>query len=144
MSDETKYFGVLSGDVNQIWDSIKPMMDKAIKYADWKYDVEDIKQDIINRNLQLWVATMEDKPVMCLVTRIEQFPKEKAMLLFMYSTMPHSGKDREGIWGFKDIIFSWAKSMGCKSIYFYGRPGWEKVLDSRGFKKIYTVMRREI
>jgi hypothetical protein len=129
--------GVLSSAIEQVWDEVKPLLLRALQYADSKYNDEDIFIALKNGEMQLWLV-FDDKGDMCAfcITRIICYPREKrAAILF---TSGHNVME----WvHFNEVIGAWATSNGCSTLEVYGRPGWEKLLAPYGYEKIHTVLK---
>lgn len=74
------------------------------------------------------------------VTQILCYPKHKTLMVV------HTAGDGMNEW-LDDLIAAFdqfAKGMGCKFIEEYGRKGWQKTLQKRGWSPVYTVMRKEV
>ena len=48
--------GILFDQIDDEWSEIKPLLDRAMDYADGKIDSDDIYQSIKSRDMQLWVV----------------------------------------------------------------------------------------
>lgn len=123
------------------WKDTERYIVTALEYADGKYKLEDIRQMVLRGTLILWVIYNEEKKKAagCLLTEIYIYPHKKNLCIFLM------GAD-----DFKDAVplieelKEYASGIGCDSIEFYGRPGWETLLKPYGFEKIHTVMRLKI
>ena len=113
-------------------------VEAALEYTDGKYNLSDVISQVLQGMLTLWVVYNEtkDKAVGCLLTEILGYPRSKALSIFLLG-----GDDFTEIVQTLDELKEYAKGMGCKTIEFYGRDGWEKVLKPSGFEKIHIVMR---
>jgi len=134
-----KIQGILNDRIEEVWDQVTPLISNALRYSYQEYDLEDIKQGLLDRDMQLWVAFREDMITTCMITRILKFPKAKHLVILIYS-----GEDVKRMLPFKEKLYEWAKGQGCTSVQLYGRPGWERVLAKEGYEKIYTVLRAKL
>lgn len=131
-----KLYGVLHSHIEQVWPTVAPMIERVLPHTDGKYLACDIRDLLLSRDMQLWVAVDEDI-LSCAVTQIHTWPRKKVATIVMCAG------DDMGHWlHMHDFLASWALENGCQAIEIYGRPGWEKVLPS--YKKIHVVLRREL
>lgn len=135
--DKCFLYGVQTDQVDQIWRFVIPLLEKAFDFADGKYSIDTIYQEIKKQTMQLWVIFDKQYHLKAIcITQIIFYPTEKRLaILFM------AGFDMEKWLDLIDGLFGFAKQHDCKSIEVYGRPGWEKALKKYGFEKIHTVMR---
>jgi hypothetical protein len=116
-------------DYESVWHLIHDYMEGAAKYTYGRYTVDDIKNELLKGNQQLWIA-YDDKIYGAVVTEVMQYPQMKAL------TMHFTG----GIELFKwknemlSVLRSFAKDCGCQTIESFGRTGWKKVFSKDGFK----------
>lgn len=134
-----RFYGVLSTGIDLIWDEVKPLLEKAIEYADGKYSADDIYQQLLEKTMQLWVVYNDKGLVCCVITQIYFYPQAKRLGILFLSSL--NLKDVMPFW---DVLAEFARSKGCDGVEIYGRPGWEKALQNIGFRKIHTVLRANI
>ncbi len=123
--------------VSVVWPRVAHLIRPAIEYVDSGFSEADILGKIIVSDMQLWVV---DSYRAAAVTQIVVYPQHKTCLVVAL------GGEGMAEW-FDELmgtIESWAAGMGCKYVEEYGRKGWEKVGAKRGYKPIYTVMRRSL
>lgn len=114
---------------------------EALAYTDGKYSIEDVLAELQREMQLLWVVYNEEKAkaVGCLVTEVLGYPRHKALSIFLLG-----GDDFSEIVTLLDELKDYAVGVGCKTIEFYGRDGWEKTLKDYGFEKTHIVMRANI
>lgn len=116
-------------EVGRVWHVIEPYMARCAEYTYGRYTAEDIKNQIIEKNDQLWVA-YDEKVYGAVVTGVVEYPRMKT--LCMHFT---GGVDLQK---WKDpmlsVLRSFAKDMDCDVIESYGRPGWKRVFADDGFR----------
>lgn len=120
---------------------VRPFVESALAYTDGKYNITDVLDAIRDGMQMLWVVYNEEKAKAqgCLVTEILAYPRAKALSIFLLG-----GDDFSEIIALLDELKDYAQGNGCKTIEFYGREGWEKVLEPHGFEKTHIVMRLNI
>lgn len=140
--DETKprVYGVPVEAFSRIYDEVIPLIVKALKHSDGKYSIEDIVRIINSRDGQLWVACYEDSKVTTMmVTQVITYPQERRLLILLYA-----GQGVASTGYFLPVIYEGARKLGCTAVEIYGRPGWERVMEREGFKKVHTVLSKKL
>lgn len=126
--------------IEKFWAALAPKIADALAYADDKYALEDVKKEVLENQMQLWVVCRQDnkKVLGVVVTQVLVYPR-KNVLVICYAGGKLGGEvARETAAKLGD----WAKSKGdIKSIEIWGRPGWERVL---GWERIHTVIRKQL
>lgn len=120
---------------------VQSYIEDALRYSDDKYNLDDVVKMIKSHTLILWVVynDVERRAIGCLLTEILQHPRCNALSVFLLG-----GHDFDRIVQTLGQLKEYAVGIGCKSIEFYGREGWEKVLKPYNFEKIHTVMRLKL
>ena len=108
-------------------------IEAALAYSGGTHLFEDVEKAINDGIMQLWPAKNS-----AAVTEIVQYARKKVCNVFL------AGGDLDEIIGGMDSLTEWARSQGCESVTLYGRKGWERVLDSHGFKPVMVVLERKI
>lgn len=113
----------------------------ALEHSNDKYTYEDVMSLVKAESLILWVVYNDDKQkaIGCLLTETIQYPQRKCLYIFLLG-----GDDFDDMAQCFDEIHEYAKGIGCDSIEFCGREGWEKRLRRFQFKKVHTVMSLEL
>jgi len=131
--------GVQSADIEKVWPSILPYVRDTLEYSDNKYSLQSIKTALLEKEMQLWLATQGVNILSYAITQIITYPTHKRLCVAFVG----------GIEMFQWIHFvnelkEWGKYHGCSAVEGYGRPGWEKALEKFGFKKIQTIYKTDI
>ena len=126
-------------EVAGVWILVKDLIQKACDRAGAFADAEDIKSWLEKGTMQLWVAfDNNDKKIKCVtVTEIRQYPKYKVC-----DCKITTGTDYKSWVDFMDNVVNWARSLGCKKMEIFTRPGWEKVLKRKGFEKTHVQLEK--
>jgi hypothetical protein len=118
-------------DYTKVFPTIDSYLEKAAKYTYGRFSANDIKNELLIKQQQLWIAFDEIDTYGFVVTEIIQYPKMR--VLIMHFT---AGKD---LVKWKDAMLvdlqDFAKFNDCKIIESYGRPGWAKVFKNDGYKQ---------
>ena len=125
--------------VKEVWILVKDLIQKACDFSDGFADAEDFKKWLEQGTMQLWVAwDDEEKKVKCVcITEIKQYPKYKVC-----GCKITTGSSFNKWVDFMDFVMEWAKQEGCRKMEIHTRPGWEKVLKSKGFFKTHVQLER--
>jgi len=127
------------GEVEKVWPLAKELVQKACQ-TNGGFNAEHILEFLKEGTMQLWMAIDEDnKVICCCVTEIRQYPNFKVCDLRITT-----GEQFERWVDYMDNICEWAKSNGCKKMEVFARPGWERILKHKGFKKTHVQIEREL
>jgi N-acyl-L-homoserine lactone synthetase len=55
-----------------------------------------------------------------------------------------TGEQFERWFNYMDQICEWARKEGCKKMEIFARPGWERILKHKGFRKTHVQIEREL
>lgn len=116
--------------VEAAWPEIESYMEGAAEYTYGRYLAEDIKQGLLTKPHQLWVAFDDDGMKGAVVTEIVQYPRLRSLVMHFTG-----GKELEN-WkpDMLSLLQRFAKDNECGVIESYGREGWGKVFKNDGFK----------
>ena len=124
---------VLPEHYDAIWPDIDDYMAGAAKYTYGRFEADDIKENLKEKDQQLWIA-FDDAIKGAVITEIIQYPRMR--VLSMHFT---GGKELQ-TW--KDQMLktlqSYAKDKNCDVIESMGRSGWSKVFKGDGFNPRLT------
>lgn len=141
MADEvTEFFGIVSHDIDMAWPDVEPLLQRAIKYSDDKFDTQSIYEALIARDMQLWVATTATHEIKAFaITEIVDYPT-KTVMLIMFA----AGFQMEKWLHYIHVLKRYAYHHKCDSIEIYGRKGWAKKLAKYGYEQIHAVYRLDL
>ena len=122
-------------DIDTYWSLCQFMIIEALQYNGRKTSAPQIKQEIIEGFLQLYIIFgsddgVENKMFGVLITRITKHPN-----LLQLEVEILTGKKRE-LWEDKVIVTleQLAVMNDCARISILARPGWKKLGDKNGYK----------
>jgi N-acyl-L-homoserine lactone synthetase len=55
-----------------------------------------------------------------------------------------TGEQFERWYDYMDNICEWAKANGCAKMEIFARPGWERILKSKGFTKTHVQIEKPL
>lgn len=122
---------VLREHIEEVWPFIKGYMEGAARYTYGRFTADDIKQDLLTKDQQLWIAYKDGAIHGAVVTEILQYPRLR--VLAMHFVGGHNVPECKP--PVMALIKKFAKDHGCDIIESYGRKGWAKVFEKDGFKQ---------
>lgn len=131
--------GIHTSQLDDVWPQVEGWVHAAVLKSQHDYTVQDIKEFIRNRSMQLWVWYEGDEIVACLVSTIIVFPRRKVC------SLPFIGGRAMRKWltsEVEEIVAQWAREQGCSQFEGYCRDGWLRLLPH--WNKVWTTMRRNI
>lgn len=135
----TELINFTKEQVEKVWPLAKDLVQKACE-TNGGFNAEHILEFLKEGTMQLWMAIDENNQVICCcVTEIRQYPNFKVCDLRITT-----GVQYERWVDYMDNICEWAKSNGCKKMEVFARPGWERILKHKGFKKTHVQIEREL
>ena len=122
------------------------MQDELIKCRDWiqsaldkggdTHDFVDIVDGVMSGHMQLWSGANG-----CAVTEILVYPNKKILHVFLAGG--DQGHGIKQITDMHDDAVEWGKAQGCDGMTIAGRKGWQRVLESKGWKQQFTTLSKE-
>jgi len=122
------------------------IQEKLIRCRDWiqsalekgggTHDFKDIVDGVLSGHMQLWFGVKG-----CAVTEIIVYPNKKVLHVFLAGG--DQGHGIEQITDMHDDAVEWGKAQGCDGMTIAGRKGWQRVLESKGWKQQFTTLVKE-
>jgi hypothetical protein len=126
--------------LDTIWEDVAAWLEPAIKTADGKFSIEDIKDEILSHTLVLWMVWENGKPSAFYTTRIIEYPQRKALALdWLGGTGIRRWMD-----AVLDNVEEHARNNNCLHLEGYGRMAWGRLLKRRGWEPEYVAYRMEL
>jgi hypothetical protein len=137
MNDEVRVYGADCARISVVWHDVAPFLERALKYAHFKYLLDDIYKAIQKNDMQLWLAYTDEGMCACFVTNVLEFPQERTLEIVFCG-----GKNMRvwvaDVW---KVISDFGRISHCKACEVIGRRGWKRVLTKFGFKEVQTIFR---
>lgn len=128
--------GVTRDMLDDVWPQVAPLIERALRHSRGELTADDVRHDLLEQYMQLWVAADERKKVeACLVTQIVIYPKRKMLRIVVLA-----GK-KSHRWGCGwEMISTWARLAGCDGVEAHARPGIARLYKKLGFRNYYSVV----
>jgi len=137
---KTELLNFTKDQVEKVWPLAKPYVEKACE-TNGGFNAEHILEFLQSGLMQLWMAVDgKTNQVICVcVTEIREYPNFKVCDLRITT-----GEQFERWFNYMDQICEWARKEGCKKMEIFARPGWERILKHKGFRKTHVQIEREL
>lgn len=131
--------GIHASKVDDVWNRIEHFTQAALDRTEGEMAINDVKQYVEDRDMQLWVICDEEDIVGALITEVLDFPRKKAC---RYVTLGGDLKDAFPV--IDQSISAWAKSLGCDRMELIGRRGWSRAIKNLGYNEAYVYVTKDI
>lgn len=132
--------GIPANEASQWWPKVARWCDAALAHGGGLLALEDVKQAVENRDMQLWVIhEWRELKAVC-VTEIRQWPRAKVLTAIIVG-----GEDMpRWVAALDDVLMRYAKSNDCKAVDAHGRRGWTKTLCALGWRDAVVTFAKEV
>lgn len=128
--------GIESCRVDDVWNEIKQLVERACARSFPKFTVDNIKAAVMRRDMQLWVI-VEEKIYAVIVTEIINYPLRRVCRVLIAT-----GSQRERWQHLISEIENWAADHGCVSMDLLARPGWKRIL--KGYRHSHDQLEKDL
>jgi len=104
-------------------------MRKALRLGSDTHTVEDLVEALKRGEMQAWT---NDRAIV--MTEIAQTPRRRFVHVFL------SAGELSGVLELMEQIEKWGLEQGCEFARAYVRPGYERILKERGWKRKMIMM----
>lgn len=126
--------------VDIVWEDAKRVLHKSVNTSAGKFEVEDLKQELKQGQLVLWLVMDGSEVLAALTSRVIEYPGRRAMALDWVG-----GKHmRKWLPLVLNTLQKYATDCECKHIEGYGRKAWGRILQKYGWKPEYIAYRMEL
>ena len=98
-------------DIDQVWEDVKPLLDKALAHADGEMLSSDILDLILDDREVLWVGINNGEVFCAGVTEVITYPRKKVLRIITFASK--SGHDYELWKDFTEIIEGFGTTESC-------------------------------
>ena len=127
--------------IANVWLTVSPSLDKAIKRTHGRFHNVDILTSLLDGTASLWLALQDKTIIGSLVFVITQYPGGVIAGRIDYI----AGRDRDEwfdeMW---NAICSYAKDQKCTTIEMVARPGTAAYVDKWGGKRVGILMEYDL
>lgn len=129
--------GIRAEHVEEFWPQASVLLQKALDKSQGDYALNDVKKELLERDMQLWIWIEGHTLISCCVTKIVNYPQR------LICQIPLIAGTKMRLWlQCEDVISAWAKEQGCTQLEGFSRDGWLKVLCH--WRKAWTTIRRDL
>lgn len=130
---------IMPHQLTDVWCSVEPLVVLACARSSGKFLAADVARAVALGEFQLWVGADDGEayPKVIMITRLLPYPRLTACEL-----LACVGDDREAWEPLLDDVEAWAKANGASLMQPIARPGWERVLAKRGYRKTHVMLEK--
>jgi hypothetical protein len=110
-------------DIAYIWEQVAPLLDRVKEHSEGELETDDFLEPLTHGDMQLWIATEDQKMHSAMVTQIVPYPQKQVLRVISIA-----GSDFKRLYEFNDMVESFAIRTGCSGMELWGRKGWKKLL----------------
>ena len=141
MSTGVKFFQLPPSTIETLWPMLEKRLDAVIKRLNGRITARSLHDAISAGRWQCWTAWEGNECLAAVVTRIEAHPSGMKTLEAIVASGDHREK-----WQYiaVDALTDFMRAEGCSLFEIHARPGWERVLAPKGFKRTHIVLELEV
>ena len=118
---------------NDIWPQVKDYLAGAAEYTHGRYDVDDIREAVMDGDHTLWIAFSDTGIKGAVVTNFMFYPRKKYLVMaFCGGVHLEQWKDQ-----MLKLLQHFAYDTQCDGIEATARPGWGKIFQHDGHKPLW-------
>ena len=128
----------------EAWPAVAPLVALACARSSGKFQLPDVARALAEGDFQLWVGIDDTAPEsapavvrVMMLTRL--LPYQRLLACELLACV---GDDREAWEPLLDDIEAWARANGAALMQPIARPGWERVLAKRGYRKTHVMLEK--
>ena len=141
MSEDFNLTPVPQEYVHVVWNSVAPLLDRAIQRGGGRWSTESVKEDIHRGKQQLWIAyDRNEEIIIAFTTSVEVYP-HRTILSYMFMGGSKLLKNVDEV---DKAVCEFAVLSGCDGIEIIGRPGFKSVTDGLGYKTTGTWFYKDL
>ena len=126
--------------VDIVWDDVTKVLEKSVATSAGKFEIEDLKKDVKEGVLVLWLIMDGREVVAALTSRVMEYPGRRAMALDWVG----GTQMRKWLPLALNTLQKYATDCECKHLEGYGRKAWGRILQKYGWQPEYIAYRMEL
>ena len=134
-----KAVGVLSHVTPKAWPLIEDWVRAALKRAKADCSAEDVREQLADKRMQLWLAWDGTQAKGCCITELVHTARGMNCNLVVVA-----GVDFKAWRPLTEAIKEWARWKGCARLEASGRAGWERLVADDGWRKVRTTIEMDL
>lgn len=128
----------------QVVPLVLPLLSRAITYADGRFSLEDLRQELLEQKQLLWVVFEPERiafdPLAAFTTTIGEYPGRRVLRIDFLA-----GNDMAAwLWRAQEVLSTYAQQEGCESLEMTGRLGWLPVLEKLGWNLAFITLEKRL
>jgi hypothetical protein len=134
-----KAVGVLSHLTPKAWPLVEGWIRSALERAKADCTAEDVREQLADTRMQLWLAWDGDHAKGCCITELVSTARGLCCNLVVVA-----GVDFKAWRPLIESIKAWAREKGCARLEASGRAGWERLVADDGWRKTRVVIEMDL
>lgn len=132
--------GVPAEIVVNLWHYAEPYIKRALDHANNEFTIGDFQQMCIDRIVQLWLISKDNRVVGAITTEIVIYPQCKHCRVITLA----GSNFAEWVELADSTLSEWARNQGCNAIESYVRKGLVPKMEPFGYKHKHCVLVKEL
>jgi hypothetical protein len=137
---DIKCLAVPREHLEAVWPIVRPMLEKAVKTAAGKMDIDDVLAGAQGGLYVVWLILVDGEAIASVTTRIIDYPKCKAMALDWVG----GTRMKEWFGPSMRVMKDHAIRNGCAHMEGYGREAWMRWIGKEGWRPDYVTFKMEL
>ncbi len=127
-------------DLEAVWLTAAPLIDKAVAYSHGDTDIDCVHEELATGESKLLIVSDAGEMIAAIVLDMHQHPRKRICVVAL------AGGTQKELWCRQVMphIEKIAKAAGADAVYINGRRGWLRELGSVGYSEYATVIGKEI
>ncbi len=127
-------------ELEAVWLTAAPLIDKAVAYSHGETDIDCVHEDLATGESKLLTVSDAGEMIAAIVLDMHQHPRKKICVVSF------AGGAQKELWCKQVMphIEKIAKAAGADAVYINGRRGWLRELGPLGYDEYSTVIGKEI
>lgn len=132
---------VQPNEVRGVWPEVFGFVADAVGYSNGELTIPYVKDKLISGDWVMFVMMEGEVIVASIILVVRDYPSGKKTL---HGLLAGGSKLEQWMDKIYDVAQAVAKEQGCSELYVAGRPGWQRLLKSKGFTLIHTTLSTKV
>lgn len=127
-------------ELPDLWPQIRERVAACCARSGGKYEPVDVLLNCLSRRMNMWLVQGDADHISAIaITEIVAYPR-----ITVCKLLACTGEGAEQWVDLLADIEAWAKAQGCAAIEPICRPGWERRLKPKGYRKTHVVLEKSL
>lgn len=122
--------------IERMWPFAEPYVKRALDHAAGEITPDDLKNGCLNRDIQLWMVSKDNRVVGAATTEIIVYPNKKHCRVITIA----GSQFEDWVDQMDAALADWAASIGCDALEAHVRKGFVKRLATLQYKHLHSVV----